>query len=66
MLRDKKILIKNSAFLLHEIQISITHEPKKKKIARFLSKTSLLHQLDAKFSGDVVLCEFYKLMRRLD
>lgn len=65
MLRDKKILIKNSAFLLHEIQISITHE-QKKKIARFLLKTSLLHQLHAKFSGDVVLCEFYKLMRRLD
>lgn len=39
--RDKKILVMNSAFLLHEIQISSTHE-KKKKTARLLSKTSLV------------------------
>lgn len=39
--RDKKILVMNSAFLLHEIQISSTHE-KKTKNARLLSKTSLV------------------------
>lgn len=40
--RDKKILVMNSAFLLHEIQISSTHEKKKPKNARLLSKTSLV------------------------
>lgn len=40
--RDKKILVMNSAFLLHEIQISSTHEKKIKKNARLLSKTSLV------------------------
>lgn len=40
--RDKKILVMNSAFLLHEIQISSTHEKKKTKNARLLSKTSLV------------------------
>ena len=29
--RDKKILVMNSAFLLHEIQISSTHEKKNQK-----------------------------------
>ena len=41
MLRDEKILIKNSALSLHGIQISSTHE-KEKKFARFLFKTSVL------------------------
>lgn len=34
--RDKKILVMNSAFLLHEIQISSTHEKKKNKKRAFV------------------------------
>ena len=39
--RDKKILIKNTAFSLHGIQISYTHE-KERKSASFLFKMSVL------------------------